>query len=62
MQIRWKMNFYAAHVKLILYSDTEFIFSNIWIVKFYLRWVITNYKANLYLILVTFHYEFYIIM
>ncbi len=56
------MNFYVAHFQLILYRNTEFIFSNIWLVKFYLRWVIMNYQANLYLILVTFLFEFYVIM
>ncbi len=44
------MNFYVVHFPLILYGETEFIFSNIWLVKFYLRWEITNYQANLYLI------------
>ncbi len=56
------MNFYVAHFQLILYGDTEFIFSNIWLVMFYLRWVITNYQVNLYLILMTFRCEFYVIM
>ncbi len=56
------MNFYVVHFQLSLYGDTEFIFSNIWLVKFYLRRVITNYQANLYLILVTFLFELYIIM
>ncbi len=56
--------------KWILFSTFSIIFvwwhwiyfHVIWLVKFYLRWVITNSLANLYLILVTFFFEFYAVL
>ncbi len=53
---------FEAFSHIFLYGDTEFIFSNKWLAKFYLRWAITNYQANLCLILVTFLFGFHVFM